>query len=192
MGAYINAVTAEYKKGWWNALVITVFTLARFVVGWNWFHAGIEKWSWLSDGKFDAGGLLQGLVANIKGSHGPDPLHLNNLLVWVVNHIFMNAGGLVDVLVVFCEILVGVCIFFGFGFIWAIIVAIFLNLQYSAAGAANNFGYLVTDIVWFKFPSQASLIGIDGYLRYRSGKKLVGGNGFSTPVANKSSGAAPM
>ncbi len=173
---YINAVGAELKKSWWNALVVVVFTIARLFYGWDWFKAGWDKMTtehWLTDGKFNSGGLIKGMVAAIQHSHGMDPLHLDNLLVWFSNHIFLNMGGLVDFLVVFLELFIGIFVFFGFGFVWSIVVAIFLNLQYAAAGAANNFGYLVTDIVWVKWPTYASLIGVDGYIRYRKGKKLL-------------------
>ncbi len=174
---YFNTVGSELRKSWWNALVVVVFTICRLLFGWDWFKAGWEKVTtehWLSNGKFNSGGLIQGMVKNIQHSHGTDPLHLNNLLVWFANHIFLNMGGLVDFLVVAFEMLIGIFVFFGFGFVWAMLAAIFLNLQYIAAGSANNFGYLVTDIVWIKFPSYASLIGFDGYIRYRRGQNLVG------------------
>ena len=173
---YLNAIGQEFKKSWWNAVVIVVFTIARLLFGWDWFSAGLEKLSWFTDGKFgqNASGLIKGMVVAIQHSHGTDPLHLNNLLVWFANNLFLNMGGLTDFLVVAFEILIGVFFFFGFAFVPTVIAAIFLNLQYAAAGAANNFGYLVTDIVWLKFPSYASLIGVDGYIRYRRGRKLVG------------------
>lgn len=177
MGGYLNAVGAEFKKSGWNAFVVVVFTLARLLVGWDWFKAGWDKLTvenWLGDGKFDAGGLLQGMVSGLQHSHGMDPLHIDNLLIWVTNHIFLNMGGFLDFLVVLFEIVIGIMVFFGVGFIWSMLVALFLNLQYAAAGAANNFGYLVTDMVWLSFPMYASLIGVDGYLRYRRNKTLLG------------------
>ncbi len=182
MGEYVNSVTAELKKSWWNTIVVIVFTIARLIFGWAWFFAGWDKMTvehWLSDGKFNSGGLIQGMVASIQHSHGPDPLHINNLLVWLANNIFLHMGGLVDFLVVALEILIGLFIFFGFGFVWTIAVAIFLNLQYIAAGSANNFGYLVTDIIWLRFPSYASLIGVDGYIRFKKGQNLLGFAGVS-------------
>ena len=117
---------------------------------------------------------MQGMVANLQHAHGPDPLHINNLLIWFTNHIFLNMGGLVDFLVVVLEMAIGVFAFLGLGMVWTMVVALFLNLQYAAAGAANNFGYLVTDIVWLKFPKYAGLIGIDGYIRYMKGQNLLG------------------
>lgn len=172
--SYLESVGAEMKKGWWRAAVIVVFTVARLFYGWDWFKAGWDKLTqehWLTDGKFNSGGLIQGMVAAIQHSHGMDPLHIDNLLVWFANHIFLHMGGLVDFMVVALEMLIGLFVFFGFAFIWTMVAAVFLNLQYAAAGAANNYGYLVTDIVWIKFPTYASLIGIDGYLRYRRSQR---------------------
>ncbi|WP_054967574.1 hypothetical protein [Alicyclobacillus ferrooxydans] len=177
---YFEAVGAELKKSWWNAVVVVVFTIARLIFGWDWFKAGLEKLSWLSNGKANSAGMIQGMVKNLQHSHGADPLHLNNLLVWFANHLFLTMTGLTDFLVVAFEILIGVFVFFGFGFIYTMVAALFLNLQYATAGSANNFGYLVTDIVWFKFPSYASLIGIDGYIRHRRGQNLLGPAGKAT------------
>lgn len=177
---YLAAVGAELRKNRWNAVVVVVFTIARLLFGWDWLKAGLEKLSWLGDGKFNSGKLIQGMVANFQHSHGPDPLHLNNVLVFFANHVFLNLGALVDFFVVVFEILIGVFAILGFGFIWTIVVALFLNLQYAAAGAANNFGYLVTDIVWIRFPNYASLIGVDGYIRYLRGQNLLGAAGPAT------------
>jgi|GEM_PF-650355 len=192
MGGYFSAVGEEFKKSWWNTIVIVVFTICRLLFGWDWFKAGWGKLtgseggvSWIG-GKFEAEGMIKGLVSGLQHSHGADPLHLNNLLIWCCNNLFLNMGGLTDFLVVFFELFIGIFCFFGFGMVWTMVAAIFLNLQYIAAGAANNFGYLVTDIVWLSFPKYAGLIGIDGYIRYRKGQALIGPN----TAANKSGAAA--
>ncbi|WDL95518.1 hypothetical protein [Alicyclobacillus sp. ALC3] len=183
MNGYFSAVAGEFRKNGWNAFIVVVFTIARLFFGWDWFKAGWDKLTvehWLSDGKFNAGGLLKGMVASIQHSHGMDPLHFDNLLVWAVNHIFVPMGGFLDFLVVFFEIFIGLFVFFGFGFIWSMLAALFLNLQYATAGASNNFGYLVTDIVWVTLPKYASLIGFDGYIRYRRGKQLLDFGGLGS------------
>lgn len=179
---YFEAIGAEFKKSWWNTVLVIIFTIARIFYGWDWFKAGLEKITqehWLSDGKFDSGGLIQGMVAGIQHSHGMDPLHLDNLLVWFSNHIFLHLGGFLDFVVIVLEMLIGIFVFFGIGIVWTMVVALFLNLQYATAGAANNFGYLTTDIVWLRFPKCAGLIGVDGYVRHKMGKNLLGpaGNG---------------
>jgi thiosulfate dehydrogenase [quinone] large subunit len=179
---YVNAVVSELKKSWWNAAIVVVFTIARLIYGWDWFKAGWDKLvkeGWLTDGKFDSKGKIAVMVHGLQHSHGADPLHLNNLLVWASNHIFLNMGGLVDFLVVFLEIFIGLFVFFGFGLIWSLVVALFLNLQYITAGSANNFGYIVTDVVWMQFPKYANLIGVDGFIRYKRGRALLNVRGAS-------------
>jgi len=174
---YLASVGAELKKSWWNAVVVVVFTICRLIFGWDWFKAGWDKMTsegWLTNGKFNSGGLIAKMVKNLQHAHGTDPLHLNNLLIWASNHIFLNMGGFLDFLVVLFELLVGLFVFFGFGFIWAMAVAMFLNIQYAAAGSANNAGYIATAAVWLVFPSYASLIGIDGYIRFKRGQNLLG------------------
>jgi thiosulfate dehydrogenase [quinone] large subunit len=183
---YLNAVGAELKKSWWSSIVVVVFTVCRLIFGWDWFKAGWGKLTsegWLTDGKFNAGGFIKGMVSSLQHAHGPDPLHLNNVLIWFANNIFLNMGGLVDFLVVFLEIFIGIFVFFGFGLVWTLVAALFLNLQYIAAGSANNFGYIVTDIVWLQFYKSASLIGVDGYIRYKRGKDLLGTGGRTRRTA---------
>lgn len=183
MSGYVSAVAGEFKKSGWNAFIVVVFTIARVIFGWSWFKAGWDKLTtehWLSDGKFNSGGLIHGMVSSIQHSHGMDPLHLDNVLVWVSNHIFLQMGGFLDFLVVFLEMFIGLFVFFGFGFIVAMVAALFLNLLYATAGAANNYGYLVTDIVWLTLPKYASLIGVDGFLRYRKGKMLLDHGGIKS------------
>lgn len=180
---YLEAVGAELKKSWWKAAVVVVFTISRLIFGWDFFKAGFEKATtenWFGDGKFDAGGLIGKMVSNIQHAHGPDPLHLNYVLVWFANHLFIPMGSFTDFLVVLFEMGVGIFTFFGLGIMWTMIAALFLNLQFAAAGSANNFGYLVTDIIWFKWPSYAGLIGIDGYIRFKRGQNLLGPAGPAT------------
>ncbi len=175
MSGYMKAVGAEMKKSWINAIFVILFTVGRIVFGWAWLNAGIEKLSWLTDGKPDSVGLIKGLVANLVGPSVKrfDPLGLNHLYAWIANSIFIPMSGLTDFLVVFLEIFVGLFIIFGFQIFWSALVAVFMNLQYITAGSYNNFGYIWTDLILMKFPRYADLIGIDGYIRYRKGKELL-------------------
>jgi thiosulfate dehydrogenase (quinone) large subunit len=173
---YLNAVGAELKKSWWNAAVTVVFTVCRLLFGWSFLTAGWEKATsegWLTDGKFDAGGLITKMISNIQHAHGSDPLHLNGILIWFAKNIFLNMGSFTDFLVIAFEIIIGLLVIFGFGILWAMLAALFLNLQFLTSGSANNFGYIVTDIVWLRFPKYVGLIGIDGYIRYKKGKALL-------------------
>ena len=95
MGAYFKAVGAEMKKSWINAIFVIVFTIGRIIFGWAWLNAGIEKFGWLTDGKFNSGGLISGLVSNLVGPKVTrfDPLGLNHLYGWIANSIFIPRAG---------------------------------------------------------------------------------------------------
>jgi thiosulfate dehydrogenase [quinone] large subunit len=175
MSTYTQAVSEEFKKGWWKSILVVIFTIARLIFGWAWLTAGWEKLSWLSGGKFYAGKEIQGMIANIAGPKVTrfDPLGINQLFAWIAKNIFYTMGGLTDALVVICEIVIGVFIIIGFRVFWSALIAFFLNLQYIAAGSYNNFGYIWADLAFLKFDKYAELIGLDGYLRYKRGKDLL-------------------
>ncbi len=198
MGAYFKAVGEEMKKSWINAIFVIVFTIGRIIFGWAWLNAGIEKFGWLTDGKFNSGGLISGLVSNLVGPKVTrfDPLGLNHLYGWVANNIFIPLGGFTDFLVVFFEFVLGLTFILGFQIFWSALVAVFLNLQYIAAGSFNNFGYIWTDLILMKFPRYADIIGIDGFLRFRKGKDLLNtpkyfnGKNEQDSISVKSKGSA--
>ena len=189
MGAYFSAVGAELKKSWLNAVFVIIFTIGRLIYGWAWLNAGIEKFSWFSDGKFNAGKEINGMIANIAGPQVTryDPLGINHLMAWIAQYIFIPLGGLTDFLVVFFELVIGLAIILGFRIFWAALIATFLNLQYIAAGSYNNFGYIWTNLILMKFPRYADIIGIDGYIRFRKGKELLASPKFSSGNGSKDS-----
>lgn len=174
MANYFSAV-AEELKDWKKAVLAIVLTVVRLYYGWAWFVDGIDKLSWFTNGKLNSAGLIGGLVNNLVGPKVMrfDPLHLNNLYAWVAQNIFLGMPRVTDYLVVIFEMLIGLLLLLGFRVFWSALIAIFLNIQYITAGSFNNFGYIWTDLVFLKFSKYAELIGIDGYLRFKKGKKLL-------------------
>lgn len=174
MNNYFNALV-KLLKDWKVALPIVIFTLARIFYGWKWFEAGWHKLAWLSDGKFNSTGKIEGLINALAGPDVKrfDPLYLNNIFAWIANNIFLRFPGLTDFLVVALEILIGVVLILGFRVFWGALVATFLNLQFLAAGSANNFGYIWTNLAIMKWAKYADAIGIDGFLRFKKGKKIL-------------------
>ncbi|MGG5252199.1 DoxX family membrane protein [Neobacillus sp. SM06] len=173
MQTYSDALSKVFKD-WKSAIVVGVFTIARVIYGWAWFEAGWEKLAWLSDGKLNAQGKIQGLVAAI----GPnaqrfDPLGINKTFAWIADNIFLNMPAFTDFLVVAFELLIGLVIIFGFKVFWGALVAMFLNLQFIAAGSFNNFGYIWTNLALMKWAKYFEAVGIDGYLRVKKGKNLL-------------------
>ncbi len=173
MGTYFNALTNAFKD-WKKAVVLLVFTVARIIYGWHWFEAGWEKLAWLSDGKYNSQGKIQGLIDAISTSAKRfDPLGINKAFAWVAEHVFLNMPGLTDFLVVIFEILIGVVIILGFRVFWSALIATFLNLQFIAAGSFNNFGYIWTNLALMKWAKYFEAVGLDGILRVRKGKELL-------------------
>lgn len=175
MSSYSEAVSEELKKGGLKSILVIVFTIARLVYGWSWLSAGWGKLSWLSLGKFYASKEIQGMIANLAGPKVTrfDPLAINQLFAWIAQHIFLSIPVLTDSLVVIAEFVIGILLILGFRVFWSALIAIFLNLQYFAAGSFNNFGYVWTDLALLKFYKYAELIGIDGFLKYKKGKELL-------------------
>lgn len=172
---YFKAVFTELKEDTKALILALIFTVARLIYGWSWFSAGLEKISWFTNGKFNSGKEIQGLVNNLAGPKVIrfDPLGINHLFAWLAQHIFLPMGGVTDALVVISELAVGLLIILGFRIFWSALLAIFFNLQYIAAGSYNNFGYIWTNLALLKFSKYAELIGIDGLLKYKKQKELL-------------------
>lgn len=176
MLTYLKALSTEFKDAR-KAVLITLFTLIRLFYGFSWLKGGIEKLSWLTNGKNNSAGLITVVVKNLQNAtvkNGADPLHINDMLAWAAQHIFLAAPRLTDTMVVFGEIAVGLVIILGFKIIWIALLGMFLNTQYMTAGAANNFGYIWTNLGLMGFAKYAEAIGISGYFKARRGKELIG------------------
>jgi thiosulfate dehydrogenase [quinone] large subunit len=176
MLTYLKSLSTEFKDAR-KAVLITLFTVIRLFYGFSWLKGGIEKLSWLTNGKNNSAGLIKVAVKNLQNAtvkNGADPLHLNDMLVWAAQHIFLATPHLTDYMVVICEIAVGIVIILGFKIIWIALLGMFLNTQYFTAGAANNFGYVWTNLGLIGFAKYAEAIGISGYLKARRSKELIG------------------
>ncbi|HUX37755.1 MAG TPA: hypothetical protein VMV44_07610 [Rectinemataceae bacterium] len=183
MSTYFKALSVAYRD-WKKAIVITVLTILRLIFGWSWISAGYEKLGWLATVTAPAGqpapvsnsaGLIQVMIDHLAGPKVThfDPLHLNNLFAWLAQNIFLGMPRVTDFLVVGFESLVGLLIILGFRVFWAALAAVFLNLQFFAAGSFNNFGYLWTDLALLKWAKAFEAIGIDGIVRAGKGKELL-------------------
>lgn len=168
-GDYIKAELKDGKK----AALVIIFTLARIIYGWSWFHAGIEKASsgWLNFAGGHSVKQITNMATNMlpPKAHGFDPLYINKLWSWIAVNIFNGMPGLTDFLVVVCEIAVGVGMIIGFRLFWTALLALFLNVQFIAAGSANNFGYIWTNIIIMNVTKYAELIGLSGYFKFKKG-----------------------
>lgn len=176
MNNYLNKLKNEMSNPL-TAVLAIVFTIARVIYGYAWVEAGIEKATtgWLNFQGGHAKGLIAGMAANMTPpkAHGFDPLYLNKLWSWVAIHVFNGMPGVTDFLVPITEMAIGVAMILGFRLFWTAIVALFLNIQFAAAGSANNFGYIWTNIIVMNVAKYAELIGVSGFLGARKEAKTL-------------------
>jgi thiosulfate dehydrogenase [quinone] large subunit len=172
MTSYIEQMKTEFKD-WKTAALVVIFTVARIVYGWAWLKAGLGKVTdgWLNFSGGHASKLIGTMAANLlpPKAHDFDPLYINKLWSWIALHVFNGMPGVTDFLVPICEMTVGLFMILGFRLFWTAILALFLNVQFAAAGSANNFGYIWTDIILMNVTRYAELLGLSGYLRARKG-----------------------
>jgi thiosulfate dehydrogenase (quinone) large subunit len=170
MNSYLDSVKSELTD-WKKAILVTIFTVARIIYGYAWIQAGWEKATtgWLNFAGGHAKGLIAGMAANMlpPKAHGFDPLYLNKLWAWIAIHVFNSMPGVTDFLVPICEIAVGVGMIIGFRLLWFALLGLFLNIQFIAAGSANNFGYIWTNIIVMNFAKYFELIGVSGYFNFK-------------------------
>lgn len=174
MANYFKAVSEEFKD-WKKAALVVIFTVVRLIYGWSWFTGGLEKLGWFTDGKLNSTGKIETMITNIAGPKVThfDPLLINKAFAWIAQNIFLGMPGATDTLVVIFEIAVGVVMLLGFRIFLGSLVAMFMNTQFMAGGSFNNFGYIWTNLAFLKFAKYAELLGIDGYIRFKKGKKLL-------------------
>lgn len=173
MNSYVDAVKAEFKNSK-TAILAIVFTVARIIYGWAWLKAGFEKATtgWFNFAGGHAAGLIKGMAANMlpPKAHGFDPLYLNDLWAWVATNVFNGMPGVTDFLVPVAEMAVGIGMIIGFRLFWVALLGLFLNVQFIAAGSANNFGYIWTNIIIMNVTKYAELIGVSGYFKFKKGQ----------------------
>jgi thiosulfate dehydrogenase [quinone] large subunit len=173
MNSYVDMVKAELKD-WKKALVVVIFTVARLVYGYAWVEAGWEKATtgWLNFAGGHSAKLIAGMAANMlpPKAHGFDPLYINKLWSWVAVNVFNGMPGVTDFLVPIAEIAVGIGMIIGFRVLWVALLGLFLNIQFIAAGSANNFGYIWTNIIVMQFDKYFELIGLSGYFKFKKGQ----------------------
>lgn len=174
MKTYLEALESVFKD-WKKAVPVIILTVARIIYGWSWLKAGIHKISWFTDGKLNSQGMVEKVIANVAGPEVTsfDPLWINKGYGWMASNVFLSMPALMDGLVVVFEILIGLFLIIGFRVFLTALVALFLNIQYMAAGSFSNFGYIWTNLIFMKFAKYTEVIGLDGFLRVRKGKELL-------------------
>ncbi len=170
MSNYIDALKKINSR---KLVFVIIATLARLYYGYSWVMGGIGKLSWLTDGKLNSQGYISNMVTNLATDHG-DPFKLGRLMSKIADTFFVNLmPAFTDIMVVLFELGIGIMLIIGFKLFWTILAAIFLNLQFFAAGSTNNFGYMVINLIIWQWVKYFDTIGIDGYLRSKKDGPLI-------------------
>lgn len=165
MKTYLNYLKGELSS--WKGMLIVLMTLSRIYYGFTWLMGGMGKITWLTDGELNSQGYVGMMATNLATDHG-DPFMFGRIMSWVADTFLVNMmPGLTDILVVVLEIVIGLFLILGLHLFWTILAAVFLNLQFFAAGSTNNFGYMVTNLAIWQWSKWFGLIGLDGYLAHR-------------------------
>jgi len=144
------------KKWYQTPQAATIWTIARIWLGLQWVEAGFHKIT----GGFDAGGFLQGAIAQAAGDHpAVQGWYANFLQSFAVPNV-----DLFNVLIPWGETLVGIGLILGAATIPALIAGAFMNLNFLLAGttSTNPILYTVAFVLLFA-GSGATYWGVDRF-----------------------------
>ncbi|MGD6781633.1 DoxX family protein [Sutcliffiella horikoshii] len=153
-----------------------LWTILRVWLGVQWLKAGLPK-----IGTFDAEGFLHGAIAKAEGAH---PAVQGWYAAFLENVALPNVG-LINILIPWGEVLVGIALILGLATIPALIGAAFMNLNFLLAGTVSTNPILYTAaILLIAAGTAATFYGLDRFaIRYIKEKmderkmKRTGGNG---------------
>lgn len=145
-----------------------VWTILRIWLGVQWLTAGFGKVT----GEFDASGFLQGALANA-ASEAPT---VQSWYAAFLEGFALPNVGIINILIPWGELLVGVGLILGAATIPALIAAAFMNLNFLLAGTLSTNPVLYTVAIVLLFTGVASYYyGVDRfiapYMKARFSKK---------------------
>lgn len=168
-----NKINSEGEINMKNLLkgpkMAIIWTVIRIWLGVQWLTAGFHK----VVGEFDAGGFLQGALANATGDN---PVVQGWYATFLESFALPNVG-LINILIPWGELLVGIGLILGVATIPALIAGAFMNLNFLLAGTLSTNPGLYTIAIILLFTGTASYYyGVDRflapYLKERFTKKM--------------------
>lgn len=137
--------------------VAIIWTILRIWLGVQWLNAGIHKVT----GDFDASGFLQGALANAAGDN---PTVQSWYAAFLESFALPNVG-LINILIPWGELFVGIGLIVGAATIPALIAGAFMNLNFLLAGTLSTNPGLYTVAIILLFAGTASYYyGVDRFI----------------------------
>ncbi|MFS0821188.1 DoxX family membrane protein [Bacillus sp. 1P02SD] len=134
-----------------------IWTVLRVWLGIQWIEAGFHK---ITAGGFDAGGFIQGAIANAGGDH---PAVQGWYAAFLEGFAVPNIE-LFNVLIPWGEFLVGLGLIVGFATIPALLAGAFMNLNFLLAGTTSTNPTLYTVAIILLFAGAATYYyGVDRF-----------------------------
>ncbi|RFU69412.1 DoxX family protein [Bacillus sp. V59.32b] len=145
------------EVNWKNGPIISGFwAILRIWLGIQWLEAG---WHKVMDG-FDAGGFMQGAIAQAGGEH---PAVAGWYAAFLENIALPNAG-VFSFLVAWGEVLIGIGLILGAATIPALLAGAFMNLNFMLAGTTSTNPVLYTVAIILLFAgASAYQYGVDRF-----------------------------
>ena len=124
-----------------SRLMQVVWTIIRVYVGWEWLTAGMDKlfgpgsavWVGPKAG-VAVSGFLKGALAKTAGAH-PD---VSWWYAWFINNVALPNATVFSYLVAWGEFLIGIALIIGFLTVPALLIGVFLNLNYLFSGTVST------------------------------------------------------
>lgn len=141
-----------------NKVVAGVLAFIRIYIGYQWFTSGFGK---VTGGEFDAGGFLQGAVAQAGGEH---PAVQGWWAAFLETFTIPNAG-LFTFLVMWGELLVGAALILGLFTNFAALMGITMNFAFLFSGTVSTNAQMVLLTIFLLVAGyNAGRFGLDRYV----------------------------
>ncbi|OAB26454.1 Crp/Fnr family transcriptional regulator [Paenibacillus macquariensis subsp. defensor] len=140
-----------------NKVAAFILTFVRLYLGYTWFTGGIHKLT----GGFDAGGFLQGAIANSTGDHPA----VQGWWAAFLEHAALPAVNTFNILVPLGETLVGLGLILGVFTTFAALMAIVMNTAFLLSGTVStNVQMLLMECFIVVAAANGGRIGLDRWV----------------------------
>ncbi|MFE0556477.1 DoxX family protein [Paenibacillus lautus] len=141
-----------------NKFAMWLLTIIRVYIGYEWLTAG---WGKLTGGGFDAGGFLQGAIANATGDHPA----VQGWWAAFLEHAALPGVKLFNFIIPLGEFLVGLGLILGTFTTFAALMGLVMNAAFLFSGTVStNAQMLLLEVLIIVAAANAGKIGLDRWV----------------------------